>query len=240
MAKTTMKELSISFTEKDKLTQFIDLLSDAPSGVDLVLQYKLGSIKIRLFGEKDDVSESISKIKLFSKMYLESIRKNEKGFYVHHLPLIQRTTKKIIALDTLSTILNYAGYETQLVEKKLISTAKMEDVLEVLNKSFDILPELEKIKGKPLRKVLLTVSFITNRSVDFIIDYSLKKGFFREYKDKILVTQDIERCISGLIQHIPRDKTEKSPNILVKAKDNEWTTIGDRLGTISFDTDNND
>ncbi|MHA1205055.1 MAG: DUF2067 family protein [Candidatus Heimdallarchaeaceae archaeon] len=238
MAKTTMKELSISFTEKDKLTQFIDLLSDAPTGVDLVLQYKLGSIKIRLFGEKDDVSESISKIKSFSKMYLESIRKNDKGFYVHHLPLIQRTTKKIIALDTLSTILNYAGFETQLYEKKLISTAKMEDVLDVLNKSYDILPELEKIKGKPLRKVLLTVSFITNQSVDFIINYGLEKGFFREYKDKILVTQDIERCISGLIQYIPRDRTEKKPSILIETNDNEWTTIGDRLGNISFEDDN--
>ncbi|MHA1302281.1 MAG: DUF2067 family protein [Candidatus Heimdallarchaeaceae archaeon] len=210
MAKGTVKDISINIHRKDQLDSFIRLVSDSLSNVEFFLQYKLGSVKVRIFGEKDVVNDAVFKLKTLSKMFLDSYRANEKGFYSHHLHFLQKVTSKIISLELIKSVLEHTGHQTSIRNLQLITTASLDEVTSVLDHSYDLVRSFPNtVKGQALRKIILTVSYVTEFDPDFVLEQGVKRGYLKEYQNKVLVTQDPDTCMKDLISELTQESVQK-------------------------------
>jgi len=185
--------------------------------VEFSLIYKHGSLRVRLFGEKDIVYESAYVVKNMGKMFIQSIQSNNEGYYTHHLQLIQHIGVKIISLETLSSALEFSGkpsfvngheLRTKATMKEVQDT--MKEVQEALSKLYNLMKELPMdVRSQGMKKVLLTVSYCTSQNPSFILDKGLELGFFRQNKNSISVNQAPDVCSKKLIAVLSNQKPTK-------------------------------
>ena len=132
LARTTTKEVYVSISDKRYLERFIELLSEALKYIEFTLTYKEGVVRIRLYGEKEVVNQSVITVKTYGRMFNQSITPNKHGDLSHNLKLIQQIGSKIISLDTISTVLNHSGIPSSVEEQDLITKATMKEVQQIL------------------------------------------------------------------------------------------------------------
>jgi len=210
LAKTAIKDVHIKLPDKKHLQSFIEVLSDALKHVEFSLIYKHGSLRVRLFGEKDIVYESAYVVKNMGKMFIQSIQSNNEGYYTHHLQLIQHIGVKIISLETLSSALEFSGKPSFVNGHELRTKATMKEVQEALSKLYNLMKELPMdVRSQGMKKVLLTVSYCTSQNPSFILDKGLELGFFRQNKNSISVNQAPDVCSKKLIAVLSNQKPTK-------------------------------
>lgn len=209
MAKTAVKEVHINFPKKEYLQFFIEVLSSALKHVEFILSYKHNSFKVKLFGERESVLESVGMVKIIGKMLVRSVTPNSEGFYAHHLQLIQQIGTRIISLDSLSSVLNHSGVPSSVVKQELITKAKMEEIQDILAYLFDLIQELPlNIRTQIMKKVLLSVSYCTNLTPEFVIDKALEFGYFQKTQNSITINSEPEKIIEELIEKLSDEKVQ--------------------------------
>jgi hypothetical protein len=217
LAKATVKEIHIKFPHKKHLEHFIEVLSTALKHVEFTLTYKQGVLRIRIIGERDAVIESVFIAKSTGKMFVESMNPNRDGFYVHHLRLIQQISTKIISIDSISSVLTYSGSESFVRGQELFSKASMQEVQYILSELYDLVQEFPRtIRTQTMKKVLLTVSYVTDYPSEFVIDKGLSLEYFKYQNESIVINEAPDKCIEELIEKLSRDKTKKELNQYIK------------------------
>ena len=207
MARTTTKEVHINFPKKEYLQFFIEVLSGSLKHVEFTLTYKHNGFKVKLYGERESVLESVGTVKILGKMLVRSVTPNSEGFFAHHLQLIQQVGSRIISLDSLSSVLNHSGIPSLVVKQELITEATMEEIQEVLAYLYDSIQELPlNIRTQIMKKVILSVSYCTNLSSDYVIEKALELGYFQETSDSISINSDPEKIIEDLIEKLSAEK----------------------------------
>ena len=214
LTKGTTKDVHISISNKDHLQFFIEVLSKALEHVEFILNYKQGGIRVRLFGERETVQQSVGTVKIFGKMISNSVAPDANGYYSHHLRIIQQLSTKIISLDSLSSVLQYSGTSSYQEGQELITKADMKLVQEVLEELLDILQNVPlNVRSQAMKKVVLTVSYCTDYDPSFIIDQGLEYDLFKYQRDSIAIAESPEKCIEDLIENL------SSENAKAKYKD---------------------
>ena len=200
LAKTAVKEVHINFPKKEYLQFFIEVLSSALKHVEFILSYKHNGFKVKLFGERESVLESVGTVKILGKMLVRSVTPNSAGFYAHHLQLIQQIGSRIISLDSLSSVLNYSGIPSSVENQELITKATMEEIQDILAYLYGLIQELPlNIRTQIMKKVILSVSYCTNSSPDLVIDKALELGYFQQTQSSITINSEPEKVIEELI-----------------------------------------
>jgi hypothetical protein len=217
LAKATIKEIHIKFPHKKHLQQFIEVLSTALKYVEFTLTYKQGVLRIRITGERDAVIEAVHIAKSTGKMFVESMTPNQDGFYVHHLRLIQQISTRIIAIDSISSVLTYSGSESFVKGQSLYSKSSMQEVQYVLPQLFSLIQEFPKtIRTQTMKKVLLTISYAADYPPEFVIEKGLSLGYFKQQDGSITVNESPDKCIEVLIEKLSDDRTKKELNQFIK------------------------
>jgi len=203
LTKETTKDVHISLSNKDHLQFFIEVLSKALEHVEFILNYKQGGIRIRLFGERETVLQSVETVKTFGKLISNSVTPDNNGYYYHHLRIIQQISTKIISLDSLSSVLQYSGVPAYQEGQELITKADMNLVQKVLEELLDILQNIPlDVRSQVMKKVILTVSYCTNYDPVFIINQGLEYGLFQYQRDTLVIAEPPEKCIEDLIEKL--------------------------------------
>ncbi|MFW9852345.1 MAG: DUF2067 family protein [Candidatus Thorarchaeota archaeon] len=221
MAKTAVKEIHVNFPNKNYLQSFIETISNALKHVEFTLNYRQGGLKIRITGEKDVVFESAHLVKSLSSMFVRSTTPNNEGYYSHHLQLIQQVGSKIISLDSLSSVLQNSGISTSVVGQELVTKANMKEVQKVLSDLFVLMQELPlNVRSQTMKTIILTASYCTNYSPDFIIDQGFKYECFREQSGSIVINMAPEKCVEYLLQKLSDENTKQEYN---KFTEEDWS-----------------
>ena len=226
LAKAKMKEVYINLLNKDKLQFFIELLSDKLKHTEFALAYREGRIKLRLFGEREEVARAVQIAKELGKMFIQSTNPDAEGYYIHSLEIMQQASQKIISLDSISSVLNHIGFPSEVSERGLVTKAPLDKVKEIVDTLHSIVMELpSEIKSQAMKKILLTVSYCTNISTDFIVEKGLKEGYFKENNERyIVIAKTPEQCIEGLIKELNKEENKKEYEEEIKRK-NKLTRI---------------
>ncbi len=217
LTKATTKDVHISLSNKDHLQFFIEVLSKALEHVEFILNYKQGGIKVRLFGERETVLQSVETVKTFGKLISNSVTPDNDGYYSHHLRIIQQISTKIISLDSLSSVLQYSGVPSYQEGKELITKADMNLVQKVLGELFDILQNIPlDVRSQTMKKVVLTVSYCTNYEPAFIINQGLEYGLFKYQRETLAITEPPEKCIEDLIEKLSLENIKTKYDVFRK------------------------
>jgi hypothetical protein len=210
LAKTAVKEVYVNFPNKEYLQSFIETISNALKHVEFTLNYRQGGLKIRITGEKDVVFQSAHLVKNLSSMFVRSSTPNNEGYYSHHLQLIQQIGSKIISLDSLSSVLQNSGISTSVVDQELVTKANMKEVQKVLSELFVLMQELPlTVRSQTMKTIILTASYCTNYSPEFIVDQGLKHEYFRQQSDSVVVNMAPEKCIEQLLLKLSDENTKQ-------------------------------
>ncbi len=233
MARTSTKEITIGFPEKKFLQQFIELVTDELKFVDFYFNYKFDKIKIKIIGERSDVKESIGRVKTLQRLFSRSTTPDLDGNFAHNITLLQKLVPRIVSMDSLSTVLNYKGYDTIEQGLDIITRAplyEVQDVLISLNKIMDEITILD-ISAKAVKTILLTVAYMTNLPVNFIVNKGLKWDLFREYEEKILVTKSPESIIDEFLEKMESNEVR---NEFKESEQIDQDNLNNRLKHLDF------
>ncbi|MHA2357219.1 MAG: DUF2067 family protein [Candidatus Heimdallarchaeaceae archaeon] len=213
MARATMKEVHVNIPSKEHLEYFIEVISSALKHIEFALTYKLGVLRVKIFGERDEVIQSVNIVKTYGKMYSRSVTPNAGGYYAHHLQLIQQISTKIISIDSISSVLKHSGTDSYIKDQEIYTKASMKEVQYVLSQLYDLIQETPRnIRTQTMKRIILTVSYITNYPPEFIINQGLSLGYFKESRDTVTVNQDPEKCITDLLSQLSGEKAKKKFN----------------------------
>ena len=213
MAKTTLKDIIVTLPDNKHLQFFIELLSDTLKFVEFSLSYKLGSMKIRLIGDRESVMQSIEIVKTLSRMFSTSVVHDKEGFYAHHLKLIQQVSTRIVSLESIATVLNLSGYSSRIIDQTLISKAKIEEIKEIVLQLYEITQQIpNNVRIQSMKRVILAVCYKTQFLPDFVIDKGLKDNYFREHKSSLSLTESPENVIAKLIDDLSKDEVQNEYN----------------------------
>ena len=211
LTKGTTKDVHINMPKKEHLQFFIEVLSKALEHVEFILNYKHGGIRVRLFGERESVLQSVGIVKTFGKMITNSVIPDNNGYYSHNLRLIQQISTKIVSLDSLSSVLHYSGIPSYQEGQELITMANMKLVQEVLEELLEILQDTPlDIRSQAMKKVILTVAYCTNYEPSFVINQGLEFNLFQYQRDAIAIAESPEKCIEDLIENLSKENAEEN------------------------------
>ncbi|MBY9001104.1 MAG: DUF2067 family protein [Candidatus Heimdallarchaeota archaeon] len=211
MTKATTKDVHVSLPNKDHLQFFIEVISKALEHVEFILNYKQGGIRVRLFGERETVLQSVGIVKTFGKMITNSVIPDNEGYYSHNLRIIQQISTKIVSLDSLSAVLHYSGVSAYQEGQELITKADMKQVQEVLEELLEILQDTPlNIRSQAMKKVILTVSYCTNYEPSFVISQGLEYNLFQYQRDSVAIAESPEKCIEDLIEKLSEENAKEN------------------------------
>ncbi len=219
MAKTAIKEVHVNFPKKEYLQFFIEVLSSALKHVEFILSYKHNVVKVKLFGERDSVFQSVNIVKTLSKMLVRSVTPNTESFYSHHLKLIQQIGNRIVSLDSLSSALYHSGIPSSVRDQELITKANMEEVQSVLAQLYDLVQELPlNIRTQIMKRVILTISYCTDLSPKFVIEKGLEMSYFQQTSNSITISQDPITIIENMINQFSDENSKSEQNEFFEIK----------------------
>ena len=209
LARTTTKEVHINFPKKEYLQFFIEVLSSSLKHVEFILSYKHNGFKVKLFGERESVLETVGTVKILGKMLVRSVTPTSQGFYAHHLQLIQQIGSRIISLDSLSSVLRHSGVPSSVVKQELITKAKMEEIQDILAYLYDLIQEIPlNIRTQIMKKVLLSVSYCTNLSPEVVIERALELDYFQKTSNSVTISSEPEQLIEELIEKLSTEEIQ--------------------------------
>lgn len=204
-----MKEVFIALDKKADFQFFIEILSDALRHADFSLSSRYGGLKIRFYGERDTVNTHVRIAKSIFKIFLQSTQADKDGYYLHDLKLLQMTSKKIISLDSISTVLNHNGFPSSVENRTLKTTATLSQVRGLIDSLYSIVQQIPiYARTAAMKNVLLTVCYTLNMVPEFVLEKGLESGVFKETKDKVLINQSPDKCIEEMLQKLSDAKIQ--------------------------------
>jgi len=208
LARTTTKEIYVNITDRKSLESFIELLSDALKYVEFTLTYKAGVVKVRLYGEKEVVNQSVITVKSYGRMFIQSSLPNKQGYYTHNLKLIQQIGSKIISLDTISAVLIHSGVYSMVEGQDLITAATMQEVQQILEQMHVLIQETPlNVRTQIMKRVLATISYCTNLTPSFVLDKGLELEYFKTQQNTVLINYEPKKVISELIDLLSEESS---------------------------------
>jgi len=209
LARTTTKDVYVNISDKKYLERFIELLSDALKYIEFTLTYKEGVVKVRLYGQKEVVNQSVITVKSYGRMFVQSTTPNKHGNFTHNLKLIQQIGSKIISLDTISAVLIHSGIPSSVEGQDLITKATMQEVQNILEELHNLIQETPlSVRTQIMKRVLATVSYCTDLSPSFVLEKGMELNYFKTQQNTVSINFEPKKCITDLIS-ILSEKTAK-------------------------------
>ncbi|CAB3287285.1 conserved protein of unknown function [Methanocaldococcus lauensis] len=200
------KIISFKVSSDQELLDLCERLSRLK--VDCTIESKGNHVKIFVFGfDKDSLNENYRTIVNLIEKVKRMYRKDKEGLYKYVLSELKYPVNKDLIIDTLKTL----GYRVIYLEdenaiKTDIDINKFNDILKNL---FELYQELRfsNLGSKPVKNLVVLVSFIKNKPIEEVIKEALEKEFLREEEDgRIVLNKDINLAKKVLLEGEYGDK----------------------------------
>ncbi|AIJ06276.1 hypothetical protein JH146_1434 [Methanocaldococcus bathoardescens] len=175
--------------------------------IDCTIESKGNHVKIYVFGyDKDSLNENYRAVMNLMDKVRKKYRKDKEGLYEYHLSELKYPVNKNLVIDALKTL----GYRVIYLEdenaiKTDIDINKFNEILKDLHELYQEL-KFSNLGSKPLKNLVVLVSYITKKPIDDIIEEALEKEFFREEEGRIVLNKDINLAKKVLLEGDDGDK----------------------------------
>ncbi len=202
----TMKKIISSKVSCDEeLLELCERLSRL--NIDCTIESKGNHVKIYVFGyDKDSLNENYRAVMNLMDKVRKKYRKDREGLYEYSLSELKYPVNKNLVIDALKTL----GYRVIYLEdenaiKTNVDINKFNEILKDLNELYQEL-RFSNLGSKPVKNLVVLVSYITKKPIDDVIEEALEKGFFREEEGRIVLNKDINLAKKVLLEGEDGDK----------------------------------
>lgn len=202
----TMKKIISSKVSCDEeLLELCERLSRL--NIDCTIESKGNHVKIYVFGyDKDSLNENYRAVMNLMDKVRKKYRKDKEGLYEYSLSELKYPVNKNLVIDALKTL----GYRVIYLEdenaiKTNVDINKFNEILKDLNELYQEL-RFSNLGSKPVKNLVVLVSYITKKPIDDVIEEALEKGFFREEEGRIVLNKDINLAKKVLLEGEDGDK----------------------------------
>ena len=175
--------------------------------IDCTIESKGNHVKIYVFGyDKDSLNENYRAVMNLMDKVRKKYRKDKEGLYEYSLSELKYPVNKNLVIDALKTL----GYRVIYLEdenaiKTNVDINKFNEILKDLNELYQEL-RFSNLGSKPVKNLVVLVSYITKKPIDDVIEEALKKGLFREEEGRIVLNKDINLAKKVLLEGEDGDK----------------------------------
>ncbi len=175
--------------------------------IDCTIESKGNRVRVHVFGyDKDSLKENYRTIREVMEKVKRKYQKDEEGLYKYPLSELKYPVNKNLIMDALKTL----GYRVIYLEdenaiKTDVDINKFNEILKDLNELYQEL-RFSNLGSKPVKNLVVLVSYITKKPIDDVIEEALEKGFFREEEGRIVLNKDINLAKKVLLEGEDGDK----------------------------------
>ncbi|XRO76561.1 DUF2067 family protein [Methanocaldococcus sp. 10A] len=169
--------------------------------IDCTIESKGNHVKIYVFGyDKDSLNENYRAVMNLMDKVRKKYRKDKEGLYEYSLSELKYPVNKNLVIDALK----HLGYKViYLEDENAIKTdIDLNKFNEILGELHELYQELgfSNLGSKPVKNLVVLVSYITKKPIDDVIEEALEKGFFREEEGRIVLNKDINLAKKVLLE----------------------------------------
>ncbi|RLE80413.1 MAG: hypothetical protein DRJ36_02245, partial [Thermoprotei archaeon] len=197
MGRRSFKQtLTIRVNDEEELKKLIETLTKRLSSIDMYVVSRQNWVKIRFYGDLDEVRYAVRECKRIYKEIVASKIPDKYGFYKFSIPslLSDAQLKVAIPVKLLGLLLEVRGYETRIENILLITKAPYEVVVRTAEELSKAYYESLKVPLTPTARRALTLYGIVNQK-------PLKEALRELIGRKILVKK-------GGVYHLTRNINE--------------------------------
>ncbi|NPA86106.1 MAG: DUF2067 domain-containing protein [bacterium] len=183
MKQDSVRTIAVNIPDYDAAMELLDFIENYDwEKVDVLAEYKVNNIKIKIYGPKPFVKKAYRRVKQFIRIVESRYKKDKHGlytFYYDDLVLLFGTTFKI---ELLLDILQDLGYKVvRISEKCFKSSASLSD-LEQLVQELVLLKEDARAvaASRPVMELLIRAALCQRRPILDIAEEATELGMLRK------------------------------------------------------------
>ncbi|WP_423792427.1 DUF2067 family protein [Methanocaldococcus indicus] len=170
-------------------------------GIDCIVKSKNKNLRVYVFGyDKESLTENYRAVRTLLEKIKRKYNKDKEGYYKYYLSELKYPVNKDLVIDTLKEL----GYRViHLEDEGAIKTdVPLDEFNKILEDLHNLYNELRfsKLGSKPVKNLVVLVSYLKNKPLEDVIEEALDKGFLREEEDKIVLNKDINLAKKELLK----------------------------------------
>ncbi len=190
----------------DELLELCKVLEKV--GLDCIVKSKNKNVRVYVFGyDKESLIENYRTVRTIMEKIKRKYNKDKEGLYKYYLSELKYPVNKELVIDTLKALNYRVIYDED--ENAIRTDIPLNEFNKTLENLHNIMSELRfsPLGSKPVKNLVVLVSYIKNKPVDEVIEEALKKGFLREEENgKIVLNKDINLAKKCLLEGEDGDK----------------------------------
>ena len=184
------RDIAFKVKRDDELLEICKALEKM--GLDCTVESKDRRVKVSVYGyDKDVLKENYKNVLTLINKIRSKYNPDKYGLYQYYLSELRYPVNKDLVIDTLKAL----GYKVVYNEEEgyIKTNVEIDKFNEILENLFNIQNELRfsKLGSKPVKNLVILVSYVKNKDPNEVINEALEKGFFREEEGKIVLNKDI-------------------------------------------------
>jgi hypothetical protein len=152
----------------------------------------INTLRIKLYGhDKNKMMQDYKNIMNLVDRIHKKYNPDKNGFFEYNLGDLKYPLNKNLIFDTLESLnINFKYIQDENLIKCSLSFNELTDILKEL---YEISSELNyvNIGSKPVKNIIVMISYLTKKDIDDIIDECIDKEFFRIEDGRIVLNKDI-------------------------------------------------
>ncbi|MDV3104411.1 DUF2067 family protein [Thermococcus waiotapuensis] len=173
---------------------------------------KLDSIKINVQGTKDEIRETMGKIRAIHNRIRAKLYPDKRGLYRYSPDDLFREAGTSVSLPVLLWILQLKGETVMFDEdgKELITSLPWTEALELVRELGQALAEVSLQTTRQIREVVLPVSVVYGIPAEEVLELLVELGLaeWKEDKFKYELIKNKEQALEEVIKHISKEGEE--------------------------------
>ncbi|ENN96163.1 hypothetical protein J422_03873 [Methanocaldococcus villosus KIN24-T80] len=199
------KSFFVKVSCDDELLEICKVLEKAK--IDCILESKGNRLKIDVFGyDNESLEENYRTVRAILEKIKRKYNKDKEGFYTYILSELKYPVNK----DLIAETLKYLGYKVKyLKDENILKTDVNLKTFENILKSLHEISEsirFSNLGSKPVKNLVIMVSYIKKKSPEEVVEEALREGFFREEEGKVVLNKDINLAKKYFLGDINGDK----------------------------------
>ncbi len=171
---------------------------------------KLNDLKINVQGTKDEIRESIKRIREIHNRVRAKLYPDRRGFYRYTIDDLLREAGAGVSTPILVKTLELLGETVEASEGELTTSMPWEELVELTEKLGEILSEISLNTTRQIREVILPVAVAFGLAPDEIIHILVDLGAaeWKEDKFKYELVKNKEQALEMLLKHLEGEEYE--------------------------------
>ncbi len=172
--KKASEVLFFKIPDQENLHLFLGLAGKASKGVDMIVETKLSSVSIKLFGEKDKVTKTSSNIRHYYGLLKTASRVNHTNQRTIPSELITILAKETPDKNLLAGVLTAKGFSSRVSDDSIITSSSLTTVIKTTKHIAQRLRSTLPGEPRNIRKFMVLLSFkFPQSTIEDLINFGI-------------------------------------------------------------------